>query len=71
MDEEELREELEQSIDVNSLQFWLYEIADICEEKAAHILASYGDNDPEAHKWSLAANAVAKAAESSAVNNVS
>lgn len=73
MYEEELRDELEQSIDVNGLQFWIYELATICSEKAAHIEANYGDGrraDPDAFKWDKAANALIKLAESKAIGDL-
>lgn len=73
MDEEELREELEQSIDDNGLQFWLYELANICADKAQHIEASYGDGtrpDPVAFKWDKAANAISRLAESKVIDDI-
>lgn len=70
MDEEELREELEQSIDSNSLQFWLYELAAICEEKAEHIESEWQDA-ALARLWNRAANAITKTAENAAIEAVS
>lgn len=70
MDEQELRDALEESIDDNSLQFWLYELAAICEEKAMHIEANWQDA-ALARLWNRAANTITKAAESAAVEAVS
>lgn len=70
MDEEELREELEQSIDANSLQFWLYELAAICNDKADHIRENWQD-DALAGLWDKAANQITRTAESASVEAVS
>lgn len=70
MDEEELRNELKESIDLNSLEFWLLEIGQICRDKAAHIRENWQD-EKLARDWDLAANAVEKCATSAPVSYVS
>lgn len=70
MDEEELREELANSIDDNSLEFWLLQIGQLCREKAEDARFDDGD-ETSAKAWDRAASAVEKCAVSNAVNEVS
>ena len=57
-----LNDELETAIDKVSLGELLGAISAICEEKAEHILSSYGD-EGLARTWSKAANQIGKLAE--------
>jgi len=70
MDEEELREEVEQSIDMNSLQFWLQELATICYEKASHIESEWQDK-ALARDWNTAGDAIINLASKPVIDKLS
>lgn len=53
----EMKSQLEQMIDSCSLSGLLELIANVCDEKAEHIMESYSDRN-EAKKWNVGASLV-------------
>lgn len=70
MENPELIEMIERSIDANGLQETLEMVSAICWEKASHILTNWQDQ-ALAEKWEKAAKAVERACLNQAVISVS
>jgi len=57
MSDDKKKEMLESWIDADSLSHVLAMVADVCDEKAEHILASYDDEDTAA-EWTEASESL-------------